>query len=96
MSKRARPKLKIAVLGAGNMGTALAYSLVGNGHEVAVWDFFPEVVEDIRARRENRRFLPGIALPPGIHATSSPAECVRGAALIAVCVPSLFVKTIRA
>ena len=93
MSKRARPNLKIAVLGAGNIGTALAQALARNGHEITVWDFFPDVVEDIQTRRENRRFLPGIALPTGIHATNSPVECVHGASLIAVCVPSHFVKT---
>lgn len=93
MSKRARPKLKVAVLGAGNIGTALAHALARNGHEITVWDFFPAVVEDIQARRENRRFLTGIALPTGIHATKPPVECVHGASLIAVCVPSHFVKT---
>ena len=91
MRKRVCRTPKIAVLGSGNMGTAVAHALAQNGHEIAVWDFFPEVVEDIRSRRENRRFLPGIALPAGIHATNSSAECVRDAALIAVCVPSQFV-----
>lgn len=90
MSKRARPRSKIAVLGAGNMGTALAHVLARNGHEVTMWDFFPKVVEDIQIHRENRRFLPGIALPRQIHATNSPTDCVTGAALVAICVPSLF------
>ncbi len=80
------------MLGAGNMGTALAHALARNGHGVEMWDFFPAVVEDIQTRRENRRFLPGITLPASIHATNSSVECVSGAALIAVCVPSLFVK----
>ena len=85
--------LRIAVLGAGNMGTAMAHALAGNGHRVAVWDFFPEVVEDIQKRRHNRRFLPGVRLHAGIRAVNSPMECVTGAALIAVSVPSLFVRT---
>ena len=85
--------IKMAVLGAGNMGTALAHALAGNGHEVTVWDHFPEVVEDIRLRRENRRFLPGVRLHAGVRATASPAECVAGAALIEVSVPSVFVTS---
>lgn len=85
--------LRIAVLGAGNMGTAMAHALAGNGHEVAVWDFFPDVIEDIRARRENRRFLSGVHLHAGIRAMNSPIECVTGAALIVLSVPSPFVKT---
>jgi len=92
MKKRARPALKVAVLGAGNMGTALAHALARNGHEVTVWDYFPAVVEDILTRRENRRFLPGVVLPTGVHATNSSVECVTGTGLIAVCVPSLFVQ----
>ena len=87
------PPFKIAVLGAGNMGTALAHALAGNGHEVTVWDFFPEVVEDIRTRHENRRFLPGVRLHAGIRAENSPVEGVTGAALVVVSVPSRFVRS---
>jgi lactate permease len=32
------------MVGAGNMGTAMAHAAAGNGHEVMVWDFFPEVI----------------------------------------------------
>lgn len=86
-------RIKIAVLGAGNMGTALAHALAGNGHEVVVWDYFPKVVEDIRRRQENRRFLPGIRLHQGICVTSDPRECVAYAALVVVSVPSAFVAS---
>lgn len=82
---------KIAVLGAGNMGTALAHSLAGNGHEVALWDHFPAVVEDIRRHRMNRRFLPKVALHAGIRPCVSAVECVAGASLVVVSVPSAFV-----
>jgi len=75
------------------MGTALAHALAGNGHELAVWDFFPEVVEDIRRYRENRRFLPGLRLHAGVRAVASPSECVAGAALVVLSVPSLFAST---
>lgn len=90
-SSAEKSSIRIAVLGAGNMGTALAHALAGLGHEVAVWDHFPEVAEDIRLRRENRRFLPGIRLHAGVRATASPSECVAGAALVVVSVPSAFV-----
>ena len=85
--------IKIAVLGAGNMGTVLAHALAGNGHAVTLWDHFPEVVEDIHLRRENRRFLSGVRLHAGVRATASPGECVAGAALIVVSVPSAFVTS---
>jgi len=56
------------------MGIALVPALALNGHEVTVGDFLPAVVEETQARRENRRFLPGIALPTGIYATNSLLE----------------------
>lgn len=86
-------RIKIAVAGAGNMGTAMAHALAGNGHEVVVWDYFPEVVKDIRQRHENRRFLLGVRLHSGVHATTNAIECVAGAALVVVSVPSAFVAS---
>lgn len=86
-------RIKIAVLGAGNIGTAMAHVLASNGHEVAIWDFFPEVVEDIRLHRENRRFLPSVRLHGGVRATAHAGECVTDAALVVVGVPSLFVAS---
>lgn len=75
------------------MGTAMAHVLAGNGHEVMLWDFFPEVVKGIRLHRENRRFLPGVRLHEGVRAVASASECVAGASLIVISVPSLFVST---
>ncbi len=85
-------RIKIAVLGAGNMGSAMAHALAGNGHAVALWDFFPEVVRSIRRHGENRRFLPGIRLHAGVRAIADATECVAGAALVVISVPSAFVS----
>ncbi len=72
------------------MGTALAQVLAGQQCRVTIWDHFPEVVDDIRRNRENRRFLPGVPLHAGIASCASAAECVKNAALVIVCVPSAF------
>lgn len=88
--------MKIAILGAGNMGTAIAHALAGHGRRVMLWDHFPEVIEDVRRHRQNRRFLPGVALHPSIEATPNASECVAHAALTVVSVPSAFVvSTLR-
>ena len=89
-------RIKIAVLGAGNMGTAMAHALAGIGHKITVWDHFPEVVEDIRLHRENRRFLPGVRLHAGVRATGDAGGCVSGAALVLIGVPSMFVASMLA
>ena len=83
----------MAILGAGNMGTAMAHALASQGQAVALWDHFPEVVLEIRAQNHNRRFLPGVRLDRRIRACDSAEECIEGAAIVAICVPSAFVKS---
>ena len=82
--------VKIAILGAGNMGSAMAHALASGGHEVAVWDHFPDVVEDIRLRKRNERFLAGVPLHQTIQTAPQAAECVDGAALVVLGVPSKY------
>ncbi len=78
------------------MGTAMAHALASGGHEVVVWDHFPDVVEDIRLRNRNQRFLAGIPLHQTIRAAALVAECVDGAALIVLSVPSKYAVSILA
>ena len=87
---RTMNRIKIAILGAGNMGTAMSHALAELGHPVALWDFFPETIRTILRHRENLRFLPGIPLHEGIRATSDVCDCVAGAALVVIGVPSVF------
>lgn len=58
--------MKVAVLGAGAWGTALAVNAAnrpGSGLQVCLWARSPDQSADMRAMRENRRYLPGVALP---------------------------------
>lgn len=55
--------MRILVLGAGAWGTALAISAAGR-HEVCLWARDAAQARDIAAHRENRRYLPALALPP--------------------------------
>lgn len=72
------------------MGSALAHALATQGHPIQLWDIHPAVLDEISHRRTNSRFLPGIPLHRGISTTASPADCVRGASLVAICIPSAF------
>ncbi|HQY42914.1 MAG TPA: NAD(P)H-dependent glycerol-3-phosphate dehydrogenase [Paracoccaceae bacterium] len=58
--------MKVAVLGAGAFGTALAVALARAGAPVGLWARDPLQVADMRDRRENARRLPGVTLPPSI------------------------------
>jgi glycerol-3-phosphate dehydrogenase (NAD(P)+) len=79
---------RIAVVGAGSWGTAIAV-LLGQRHaDVALWAHETEVAADIRERRENGRFLPGIPIPGTVRATTDLAEAVSGRSIIAFVVPS--------
>ncbi len=83
-----------AVVGAGAWGTALADLLAENGHDVRLWAFEHDVVEDIRLRRENTRFLPGTSLAPTIRPTNDHAEALDGAELVVYVAPSHHLRSI--
>lgn len=86
--------MKTAVIGSGNMGTALACLLADNGHTVTCWDHMPEVVEDIRKNHQNSRFLPDIHLPSSVTADHLLNHVVREAQLILIATPSLFFRQV--
>ena len=79
---------RIATIGAGNWGTALAASFAQTGHEVTLWAYESEVVESIRARRENELFMPGIKLPPSLSVTGDFREALEGAEIVVTVMPS--------
>lgn len=80
--------LRIAVLGGGSWGTALAVLLDERGQQVSVWEFFPERAEAMEKSRENKAMLPGIKIPESIAITSDMAEVVPGSDVVLVVVPS--------
>ena len=67
--------MKIAVFGAGAWGTALAVS-AARRHEVTLWARDPAQAAAIDRERENRRYLPGIALPPALAAAGGGAHTI--------------------
>jgi glycerol-3-phosphate dehydrogenase (NAD(P)+) len=80
--------MKVAVLGAGAWGTALARLLAAGPNEVTLWGHKPEWVEEIRSAGRNERFLPGIALPASLALESDLPRAVAGAQCVVVAVPS--------
>jgi glycerol-3-phosphate dehydrogenase (NAD(P)+) len=80
--------MKCAVVGAGAWGSALANVLAANGHAVELWAREPDVVDAVNDWRENRRFLPGIAVNSAVHATTSIPEALGGAKIVVYVAPS--------
>jgi glycerol-3-phosphate dehydrogenase (NAD(P)+) len=78
----------IAVLGAGSWGTALAIQLARAGQRPVLWGRESDVIESMRERRVNERFLPGIALHDGVDVSADLEDVVRTHRDILICVPS--------
>ena len=65
----------VGVIGAGAWGTALAQLLASDGnHAVRLWARSPGLAQEINQTRANPRYLPGVALHPGVVATSDLGE----------------------
>jgi glycerol-3-phosphate dehydrogenase (NAD(P)+) len=62
---------RVGIVGGGAFGTAMACVLRRRGHQVDLWAREPEVVASINHQAANPHFLQGVALVPGIHATTS-------------------------
>ena len=91
------PTVRVAVLGAGSWGTALASLIARHGHPTILWGRDAAVAEAIDQRHENPRYLPGIPLPEPLRATIDLAAAVREAGLVLVVVPShAFTETLHA
>ncbi|MFZ5775197.1 MAG: NAD(P)H-dependent glycerol-3-phosphate dehydrogenase [Thermodesulfobacteriota bacterium] len=79
---------KIAVIGAGSWGTALAGLLAGKGMVVDLWAHRQEQAEALGRDRENRAYLSGYPLPDLIRPTADLAASVAGKKVVVMVVPS--------
>ena len=84
--------MRVAVIGDGGWGTALALTLARHGHAPCVWGPDADYLAEIRTTRRNRKFLPGVALPETVAWTADPAEALAGAEAVAMAVPSKYVR----
>ena len=71
---------RIAVLGAGSWGTALAIHFARAELEVCLWGNDPEHVERLHQQRSNQQFLPGVEFPPSLCVEASLERALAGAA----------------
>ncbi len=86
--------MKIAVLGAGAWGTALAAAVADAGHEVELWGRDSTLIADLLASRENRRYLPGRQLGPEIRPTADLVGAAGDAEVVILAVPTASVRSV--
>jgi glycerol-3-phosphate dehydrogenase (NAD(P)+) len=84
----------IGVVGAGGWGTTLAKVLAEKGEYVVLWCHSVDSFREIADKRENRTYLPGLALPANIEVTQSLDEAVEGKFLVICAVPSHAVREV--
>ncbi|MGN0163393.1 MAG: NAD(P)H-dependent glycerol-3-phosphate dehydrogenase [Candidatus Ornithomonoglobus sp.] len=80
--------MKIAVIGSGGWGTAVAMLLAGKGNDVYLWSWIQEETDRLNADRENKEFLPGVKLLDNIICTHDMQSCIEGAEVIVTAAPS--------
>ncbi len=80
---------RIAILGAGAWGTALAIVLTRtNRHSVRLWAYEPEVCDSIASHRENPLYLPGLKIPAEVATTTIYADALKDAEIVVSVMPS--------
>ena len=84
--------MKIAVVGSGAWGTALAIRLCKNGHDVTMWTYEQDLIQQMEQTRRNPR-LPGAVLPEGLQ-ISGDYRCVSGCSMVVVASPSFPMRSV--
>ncbi|NLW16623.1 MAG: NAD(P)H-dependent glycerol-3-phosphate dehydrogenase [Firmicutes bacterium] len=84
-----------AVIGAGSWGTALAARVLSHNFDrVTIWSRRDKLALAINEERENKKYLPGVAIPPHVVATSSLIEATQGQDLLVFAIPSAHLREV--
>ena len=86
--------MKVAVIGAGSWGTALAMQLARAGNDVRLWDHRPERAARMESERVNARYLPDFPFPDNLHVLSDMAAALDQVGLVVEVIPSQSVRKV--
>ncbi|GDZ85170.1 NAD(P)H-dependent glycerol-3-phosphate dehydrogenase [Leuconostoc citreum] len=85
---------KIAVLGAGSWGTALANTAAENGHDVRLWTHHSDQAAEINHNKTNTKYLPDATLSEQLFATDDMALAVKDSDIVLCVVPTKAVREV--
>jgi glycerol-3-phosphate dehydrogenase (NAD(P)+) len=94
--------VRIAILGAGNLGTSLGIVLAGGvpgiragrARDVVLWTIEADVAQEIRGRRANTKYLPGAPLPRALAVTTDLNEALSLTDIVLFALPSKVVRSV--
>ena len=86
--------MRVTVVGDGAWGTALALNVLSNGHKVQLWGAFPEYLDEIAARKENYKFLPGVKLPEELVLIKELDVAVADCDMLLLATPTQFLRKV--
>lgn len=78
--------MKLAILGAGAWGTALAIAFAQQ-HSLTLWSREADVAADLQHTRENKRFFPGYRLPESVRVVEDFASALSDAEVVLIATP---------
>ncbi|MCK5071114.1 MAG: NAD(P)-dependent glycerol-3-phosphate dehydrogenase [Desulfocapsa sp.] len=85
---------KVAVIGAGSWGTAIAGVLAAKGQRTVLWGHNEEHVTALINERENKKYLPGFEFPESLTIEIDLKEAATGADVVCMVVPSHGYRTV--
>ena len=85
--------MKIAILGIGTWGSALAITLRKNNHSLSLWTYSKEEEAELKKNREPKN-LPGTSFAEDIEITSSLERALKDKEMVIFAVPSLFTRSV--
>jgi glycerol-3-phosphate dehydrogenase (NAD(P)+) len=85
---------KIAVIGAGSWGTALAIVLADNGHDVRLFGRREDQISEVNESHTNEQYLPGVQLPVGIVGHTSLEQAVEDVSCIVLVTPTKAMRSV--
>ncbi len=89
-----RDRWKIAVLGAGSWGTALAVHACAAGHSVTLWARRQSAADSMNRSRENADYLPCCELPQSLVVSADAEASMAEADLVISVIPSRYLRSV--
>lgn len=86
---------KVAFLGGGSFGIALAILLANKGNVISIYDRNSNVVEDINVNRRNDKFIKGLNVPKNVTAYNSLEEAIPNSDYVVLAVPSHVLEVLQ-